>query len=108
MERIAKTLSALDNTFGVSGEEEAVAAQIKKELEGFYDSCKEDALGNIILTQNARGGNKKIALAAHMDEIGFIVRYIDDNGQIWKRSCRRQLPGSLTAISLTSSDLRLS
>ena len=82
MERLAKTLSALDNTFGVSGEEEAVAAQIKKELEGFYDSCKEDALGNIILTQNARGGNKKIALAAHMDEIGFIVRYIDDNGQL--------------------------
>ncbi len=41
-----------------------------------------DDLGNLIATRNGKPDGKKIMLAAHMDEIGLMVRYIDKNGFI--------------------------
>jgi len=43
------------------------------------DEMRIDALGNLIGVKKGKGG-PRVALAAHMDEIGFIVRYIDDQG----------------------------
>ena len=61
-----------------SGRESAISAIIKKELDGVCDEIFTDALGNLIC--HKKGNGKKLMLAAHMDEIGFMVNYIDDNG----------------------------
>lgn len=67
---------------GVPSREDAVRAIVVEELEPIAELCA-DAMGNLIaLRKGAQpdGQRKKLMIAAHMDEIGFIVRYIDDKG----------------------------
>ncbi len=61
-----------------SGREDGIREIIENELKGIVDEIYTDALGNLIC--HKRGNGKKLMLAAHMDEIGFFVTFIDDNG----------------------------
>lgn len=61
-----------------TGFERAVADVIKDELAPFADSIETDPLGNLIVRK--KGPGKKLMLAAHMDQIGFMVTDIDDKG----------------------------
>ena len=71
-------INKLTNTFGPSGNERKVADLIGDILKGKVDEIKTDALGNLICIK--KGSGIKIMLAAHMDEIGIIVSYIDKKG----------------------------
>lgn len=71
-------INKLTHTFGPSGNERKVAGLISGMLKGKVDEIKTDALGNLICIK--KGTGKKIMLAAHMDEIGIIVSYIDKKG----------------------------
>ena len=77
---VRELLRKLSNAHGVSGSESSVLAVIRKELKGHVDEIFEDPLGNLIAIK--RGGPFKVMLAAHMDEIGLMVKYIDDKGFI--------------------------
>ncbi|GAB1477321.1 M42 family metallopeptidase [Bacillota bacterium] len=79
---LLKSLFALDNAFGVSGDEEKVAEVLRQEMEGLYDEYVEDPLGNQMFIKYGRNRDKRVLVAAHMDEIGFIVNYIEDNGLV--------------------------
>lgn len=61
-----------------SGDEKRIAQIIENEIKDYVDEISYDALGN--LTAHKKGTGKKIMLAAHMDEIGIVVTFIDDNG----------------------------
>ena len=74
--KLLKTISELP---GTSGFEQKIREFIIKEIKGLVDEIKIDNLGNIIAIKKGKQ-NKKIMVAAHMDEIGFIVKHIDDNG----------------------------
>ena len=65
---------------GVSGREEKIREVIKKEVEPYADEVITDAMGNLIVRKKGEG--KKIMFCAHMDEIGFLVTYIEDSGMI--------------------------
>ena len=78
MEYIRELLEKLSNAHGISGSEGAIAEIMKKEIEPFVDEIKTDKMGNLIAIKHGKG--PKIMLAAHMDEIGLMVKYIDDNG----------------------------
>ena len=78
-------LRVLSDTPGVSGFEEPVQAVIKAELEGVCDEVRVDKIGNLIgvkvATRAAKGATPlRVMLAAHMDEIGFMVKHIDGEG----------------------------
>jgi len=77
-----KLLKKLSNANGVSGFEDNVREIIFEELDKFVDDIKVDEMGNLIAIKNGKPDGKKIMLAAHMDEIGLMVRYIDDRGFI--------------------------
>lgn len=79
-ETLLRTLANLDNVTGVSGDEGAVGEVMKKEMEGLYDEYIEDPLGSRIFIKYGRDRDKKIVFSAHMDEIGFIINYIEPNG----------------------------
>jgi putative aminopeptidase FrvX len=74
----------LVETYGPSGVEEQVRAAIRAELEplALAEEPRVDALGNLIVRkQGVQGGEgKRIILAAHMDEIGVMVTYVDEKG----------------------------
>ncbi len=77
---VKELLRKLSNAHGVSGSEGNVYAVIKKELKGHVDEIREDAMGNLIAVKH---GNKfKVMLAAHMDEIGLMVKYVEEKGFI--------------------------
>lgn len=75
-------LKRLSNAPGVSGFEGDIRSLIFKELEGYADKIEVDDLGNLIITKKGKQNGKRVMLAAHMDEIGLMVRYIDKNGFI--------------------------
>jgi len=76
----AELLRKLSNAHGVSGSEGGLHAVIRKELKGFVDEIYEDTMGNLIAVK--KGNKFRVMLAAHMDEIGLVVKYIDDKGYI--------------------------
>ena len=75
-------LKKLADAPGVSGFEDEVRNIMIDELKDHVDEVEVDQLGNMIATRNGTSDSKKIMLAAHMDEIGLMIRYIDKNGFI--------------------------
>lgn len=75
MKNILRTLC---EAFGPTGSETSVAGVIESMIKDYADEIKHDALGNLIAIRH--GGGRRIMLAAHMDQIGFIVTSIDENG----------------------------
>jgi putative aminopeptidase FrvX len=71
-------LKKLSNAHGVSGSEGSVYSVIKKELKGHVDEIREDTMGNLIAVK--KGNKFRVMIAAHMDEIGLMVKYIDEKG----------------------------
>jgi tetrahedral aminopeptidase len=74
-------LKRLTETPGTSGREEQVRALVVSELTPLVDDLRVDAMGNVIAVKRG-SGNTKVMLAAHMDEIGFIVKHIDSKGYL--------------------------
>lgn len=71
-------INTLTHTFGPSGCEKKIASVISDLLKDSVDEIRTTAMGNLLCVK--KGTGKKIMLAAHMDEIGVIVSYIDDKG----------------------------
>jgi tetrahedral aminopeptidase len=71
----------LSETPGVPGREDRQREIARVELEDLTDEVRTDALGSVIGTKHGRD-DVRVMVAAHMDEIGFFVRHIDDNGFI--------------------------
>lgn len=65
---------------GIASRESLVRDVVAEELRPLVDQVKTDALGNLVAIRN--GDGPRIMIAAHMDEIGFLVKHIDDNGFI--------------------------
>lgn len=73
-----EVINKLAGAYGPSGNEKQVSALIRSILKDKVDEIREDALGNLICVK--KGSGKKFMLAAHMDQIGVIVTFIDDKG----------------------------
>jgi putative aminopeptidase FrvX len=71
-------LKELVNTFGISGFEGPVREKIK-ELFPQVD-FKEDEVGNLSATIGS--GGRQITFMAHMDELGFLINYVEKNGYL--------------------------
>ncbi len=73
-------LKNICETPGTSGFETKIRELILKEVKPHVDSIEVDNMGNVITCIKGMDSSKKVMAAAHMDEIGFIVKHIDDNG----------------------------
>jgi tetrahedral aminopeptidase len=66
---------------GPSGYEKQIRAAIRQEVEPFAGEMHADPLGNLIVRWGAASsGGLKIAVVAHMDEIGLVVTHVDRRG----------------------------
>jgi endoglucanase len=73
-------LKKIIDASGVSGYEKDIARIMQGELKRSCDAVEIDNFGNVIARKGK--GKKKIMLAAHMDEIGFMVKHITKEGYI--------------------------
>ena len=74
-------LSKICKTPGAPGFEQRVRVLVIEELKGLVDEWSIDAMGNVIALKKGNA-DKRVMVAAHMDEIGFMVSHIDDEGFI--------------------------
>ena len=63
-----------------SGFEQPAQRVIRRQLAGVADDVKTDVMGNVIARIDGPEGAPRLMLAGHCDEIGFMVKYIDDHG----------------------------
>lgn len=74
-------LKELSEVIGISGKEDAVRAIILKAIEGHVDSIRIDSMGSVLAVKKGTAENaQRVMIAAHMDEIGFMVTGIDGSG----------------------------
>ena len=73
-------LKKLVNILGPSGMEQQVRAFIYKQIKEYADEIYIDKYGNLICNQKGKG--EKIMIAAHMDEIGLMVKAIREDGRM--------------------------
>jgi endoglucanase len=74
------TLEKLSNACGVAGREEEVKRLLSEMLKPYVDEVKEDKLGNIIGVKRGGENAPKVMLAAHIDEIGLLIKTISKDG----------------------------
>ncbi len=68
---------------GISGRERAVTDEIEKCAREYTSDITRDALGNLLVrAKGKRAPQNPIMLAAHTDEVGFMVSGIDDDGLV--------------------------
>ncbi len=92
-----KLLSEICETPGAPGFEDRVRKLVLKEIKSLVDEITIDNLGNVTAIKKGRDSSKKVMLGAHMDEIGFIVTHIDDNGFVRFHTLGGFDPKTLTA-----------
>ncbi len=74
-------LKRLSETPGVPSREEQIRAVVLEAMRPLVDEVQVDAMGNALGRRRGRGsGPRRVMIAAHMDEIGFLVRHVDKNG----------------------------
>jgi len=95
-------LKQLSEAPGVPGREEQVRAIVREEMAPLVDEIHTNPLGAVI---GIRRGSEtaRVMLAAHMDEVGFIVKWIDPAGFV-----RVQPLGYSDASALLAQRVRIS
>ncbi len=76
-----RLLERLTEACAVSGDEGSVREIVIEQIEDHADDVQVDSLGNVLVTNNGVGRNRlRVMLAAHMDEVGFMIIYDDGDG----------------------------
>lgn len=87
-------LTRLSDAFAPSGSEDEIRKMIIPEVLPYVDTLKVDGIGNLIAT---KGDAEKLAVCAHMDEVGFMISEILEDGTL-----RFGSVGGLTPATLPS------
>jgi len=74
-------LRELTQTPGIASREDEIRAVTASHLRPLVDDLSVDPMGNLIGVRTGEGG-PRVAIVAHIDEIGFLVRHVDDQGYI--------------------------
>ncbi len=79
--KLFQLLKSMDEIIAVSGFEDEIRDFIVKELEPYSSELWTDSMGNLIAVRRG-DGEGKIMIAAHMDEIGLMVKHVSKEGFI--------------------------
>ena len=91
-----KLLSEICEAPGAPGHEQKIRELVVREIKPLVDETRIDNMGNVVAIKKGKQ-RKKVMIAAHMDEIGFMVTHIDDNGFVYFHTLGGFDPKTLTA-----------
>ena len=80
MPQVERLLEELSNVYGPSGFESRVRAIMQRELAPLVDELTIDGLGSLIARRRGTADEPRVMLAAHMDEVGALVKYVTPEG----------------------------
>jgi len=93
-----KLLKRICETPGAPGYEKQIRELVIKTIKPLVDEYHIDNLGNVVSIKRGIGdGDEKVMVAAHMDEIGFVVTHIEDGGFVRFHTLGGFDPKTLTA-----------
>ncbi|GAB6116910.1 M42 family metallopeptidase [Thermoanaerobacter brockii subsp. lactiethylicus] len=75
-------LKELTEIMGASGDEKEIREKIKSIVEPYVDNVYVDKIGNLIACKKGKKDKPKIMLAAHMDEVGLMVKSVNEDGTL--------------------------
>ena len=78
-----RLLEELTNAHGVSGFEGEVREILRREWRELLPDLHTDGVGNLLGTLPGGPDGPRVLVMAHMDEVGFLVRHIDDDGFVY-------------------------
>lgn len=76
-------LKDLTNAKGIPGNEKEPREVMEKYIAPYADEVTTDHLGSLIAKKTGDENGPKIMVAGHLDEIGFMITRIDDNGFLY-------------------------
>ncbi|GGB27812.1 putative aminopeptidase YsdC [Lentibacillus populi] len=76
-------LKDLTDARGIPGNEKEVRDVMEGYIKPFADEVFTDNLGSLIAKKTGDENGPKIMIAGHLDEVGFMVTRIDDNGYVY-------------------------
>lgn len=82
---------------GAPGFEKEIRDYVIEQVSDLVDEVEVDNMGNVFAIKKGKNPDKRVMIAAHMDEIGFIVTHIDDNGFVRFHTLGGFDPKTLTA-----------
>ena len=95
-------IKQLSEAFGISGLEDNVRSIITDKLNGVCDNIIVDPMGNLIAVTSENKSHPTVILSAHMDEPGFIITDITENGYL-----KFDTIGSLDVSTLISQRVKI-
>lgn len=99
---IKNVLKELCDVTGVSGDEFLASEKAAELLRKYTDDITVDAFGNVVgFLKSPVSGAKTLMLDAHIDSVGLIVTYIEDNGFLRVGACGSPDLRTLMAQSVT-------
>lgn len=96
-----KFIEKLTQTNSISGHEEEIRKVLHDELKGYCDEVSFDNLGSIIFTKKGKAEGPRIMIAAHMDQIGFVITHIDEKGFCYFKPIGGWYPTQLMTQEIT-------
>ena len=72
-------LKELTEARGVPGYEDRIREIVRRELEDVTDEIRGDGMGNVVATRYG-DADFEVAVATHMDEIGFMIKHVTEEG----------------------------
>ena len=83
VETSVKLLAEISQKIGISGDEKEVSRYLNECYKGLCDEVVYDNLGSIFAVKRCGKENaKRVMVCAHMDEVGFLIKEIHDNGML--------------------------
>jgi putative aminopeptidase FrvX len=82
MNDVVPLLEELTNAYGPSGFEGPVRAIMQRELSPLCDLVETDGIGSLMARLRGGNGVPRVMMAAHMDEVGLMVKYITPEGYV--------------------------
>lgn len=99
---IKSLLKTMTEKVGVSGNEFAASNAAAELLKQYAEDVNVDAFGNVTgFVKSGRAGAKTLMLDAHIDQVGYIVTNIDENGFISVGTCGSPDVKTILAQSVT-------
>lgn len=80
---VVRLLEELTNAHGAPGFEGPVRNILRREWQGLVSDLRTDGVGNLLGTVRGPANGPRVLIMAHLDEVGFLVRYVDDDGFVY-------------------------